>query len=210
MKQLRKLLTICGISILVWLLCIFFGHVDYETNDDAIINMIAAGAYGEPSQYLVYSGIILGYFLKLAYALLLGVNCYLWFYLVLNLLSVIVICHVISRDLALPGTLIVTALVNTILAKDLFINLQYTKNATVYAVAGFLLLFGVLGGGMKKVPGVIFSSILIMISSQVRKESFLFMLPFAAVALFAVVLQMKHNSNRPISTRHPTIRYWQS
>ncbi|MCR5656333.1 MAG: hypothetical protein K6G06_02615 [Butyrivibrio sp.] len=191
MKKHLKLITICFISILIWLLCILFGHAMYETNDDAIINMIAAGAYGEPSQYLVYSGIIWGYLTKFAYMILPEINCYLWLYLTLNLISVIAISFVISEEMEFPGTIISTVLVNVLLAKDLFINIQYTKNSTVYAVAGFLLLLSAIYR-RKNVSGrVIISAILILLSSQARKESFIFMLPFALVALVVAFLYSK-------------------
>ncbi len=63
-NELIKFLVISFISVIIFILSITYGEIRYETNDDAIINMIAVGAYGEPSQYLVRYGILLGYFAK--------------------------------------------------------------------------------------------------------------------------------------------------
>ena len=62
-----------AVYALVWLA---FG-VRYEVNDDATLCNIAAGAYGEDSQYLVYINILIGYFLKPFYCVLPGGN---WLY----------------------------------------------------------------------------------------------------------------------------------
>ena len=88
-----------AISLLYFLSCILLGKLYYSTNDDTIMNMIAAGAYGESSQYLIYNNIIFGYILKVLYTIIPGINWYLWVYLFFNLLSVITISAVISDDL---------------------------------------------------------------------------------------------------------------
>ena len=113
-----KYLEIGIISAFIFFLCIIYGGINYETNDDTAMNLIAAGAYGEPSQYLVYSGILWGYFIKLLYRLFPNVNCYLLTFLFLNLVSVISICVVLSEKLDLVCTAVVTVLVNVFCFKD--------------------------------------------------------------------------------------------
>ena len=46
MKKVYKPLTIIAISLIIWILSISFGGLGYQENDDTIMNMIAAGAYG--------------------------------------------------------------------------------------------------------------------------------------------------------------------
>ena len=73
LNALIALGMVLAVYALVWLA---FG-VRYEVNDDATLCNIAAGAYGEDSQYLVYINILIGYFLKPFYWVLPGVN---WLY----------------------------------------------------------------------------------------------------------------------------------
>ena len=149
-KTVREIVVII-ISAIIFVLSITFGNIQYEANDDTIINLIAAGAYGERSQSLVHNGILFGFFIKILYRLFQSVNCYLILYLVLNLLALMVLCHMLSsafmkvftnpdkkrsawRDIFWTG--IITVEINLLLVKDFYINLQYPKNGEIYAGIG--------------------------------------------------------------------------
>ena len=70
MYSKKKWAILSGISLLYFILCVFFGNLRYVTSDDAIMNMVAAGAFGSPSQYLIFNNIVIGYFLKFMYAVI--------------------------------------------------------------------------------------------------------------------------------------------
>lgn len=188
MKKVYKPLTIIVISLIIWILSVKFGGLHYQDNDDTIMNMIAAGAYGEGSQYLICSGIIIGRLIKALYGIFPGVNCYLWTFLVLNLISVITIATVISDEFDIPGAAITTILVNLFFAKDFYIDLQFSKNAAMYAGAGFFLLLSYLYRGNKSVFRLLVTSFLFLISYSVRKEGFFFLLPFGLVGIAVVAI----------------------
>lgn len=188
MKKIHKPLIIIIISIIIWILSISYGGLNYQANDDTIMNMIAAGAYGEGSQYLICSGIVIGHLIKTLYNIFPGVNCYLWTYLVLNLISVISIAVVISDELSLLGTAITTIIVNIFFAKDFYIDIQFSKNAALYAGAGFFILLSYLYRGNKSTFRLLVTSFLFVISYSVRKEGFFFLLPFGLVGIAIVSL----------------------
>lgn len=179
-----KYLEIGIISAFIFFLCIIYGGINYETNDDTAMNLIAAGAYGEPSQYLVYSGILWGYFIKLLYSLFPSVNCYLLTFLFLNLVSVISICVVLSDKLDLAWTAIVTVLVNLFLFKDFYVDIQYSKNAEIYAIVGTVLIISAINRKSEYWSRVIAGAIFLALGIAVRKEGAIQVAPLAIVTLF--------------------------
>lgn len=184
-----KYLEIGIISAFIFFLCIIYGGINYETNDDTAMNLIAAGAYGEPSQYLVYSGILWGYFIKLLYRLFPNVNCYLLTFLFLNLVSVISICVVLSDKLDLAWTAIVTVLVNLFLFKDFYVDIQYSKNAEIYAIVGTVLIISAINRKSEYWGRVIAGAIFLALGIAVRKEGAIQVAPLAIVAFIFVLFQ---------------------
>ncbi|MBP3815159.1 MAG: hypothetical protein ILA12_10940 [Butyrivibrio sp.] len=187
-NKILKLIIVAGISLAMWLLSILYGGLSYETNDDATINLIAAGAYGEGSQYLIYTSALIGYGLKALYAVFGGVNCYLWFYLVFDLLAVVAVSLVISRDMGYLVTAAVTLLANVVLAHNLYIHLQYSQNASAFGVVGFLILLDYLQRNGENKALLLWATLFIALSYSARKENFLFLVPFGLAAIFFEVL----------------------
>jgi hypothetical protein len=186
--KIIKILIVTVLSAAVWIISILYGGIHYETNDDTVINLIAAGAFGKPSQYLIYTSALMGYGIKVLYWIFGSINCYLWCYLVLNLLAVIAIVYILTEDIGYVGTALCALLVNVILAKDLYISLQYTKNASLYGAVGFLLLVSFLDRGGKKWLRLLAGTMFIALSFSSRKESFFFLVPFGLAALFFAAL----------------------
>ena len=187
-KGVIKRLEIWLISAIVFVLCITYGGICYETNDDVVINMIAAGAYGEPSQYLVYSGILWGYFIKTLYVLFPRLNCYLLSFLFFNLLSMFIICQVLSEKLSLTCTAVLTVFMNLFLFKDFYVNIQYSKNAAIYAVIGLVLVSSSIF--MKKMNWIrtITGGIFMALGLAVRKESMIQVAPLGIVMIITVLV----------------------
>ena len=134
----KKNLYIVYISLAIWMIFVFFGSVSYDVNDDAGMNMAAAGAYGCYSQYLVYINVVLGYLFKLLYFIFPGINCYLWFYLIADLVATTMICVSVSDKLSLKHSVVLTVFINLALADEFYIHIHYSKSAVLYVVAACL------------------------------------------------------------------------
>ena len=181
----KKTLYIAFISLLIWALCVCFGYVSYDVNDDAGMNMAAAGAYGAFSQYLVYTNIVLGFIIKFFYMIFPGINCYLWFYLITDLFAVIMLAISFSDKLSLKQSVIITFFLNILLAGEFYIHIHYSKSAVLYVVAASIYMI-VLIGRNEKISKLSFAlaSIMFVLGFCVRIQSFESVLPFVTV-LFA-------------------------
>ena len=179
----KKCAAVSGISVLYFVLCIVFGVLKYSTNDDAIMNMIAAGAYGSPSQYLIYNNIVIGYALKIMYTVIPFVNWYLWMYLVFNLLSVIVVCLVLTDRISIRYTVLVTVLVNLLLSYDFYSEIQFTQSSTFYAIAGASLILLLMFKEKKSIPLMVLGTVLVAMGVGARALGVGIMLPFLFFAI---------------------------
>ena len=74
-SRLRALLA-WALPVLVFAAALAAFGIRYDTNDDAIIADIAAGAYGPDRIHLVYVNLLFGCLLRPLYALAAGVNWY--------------------------------------------------------------------------------------------------------------------------------------
>lgn len=196
MKKIYKFLIILAISVGVFLLSVNFGGLYYEDNDDIAMNMIAAGAYGEGSQYLLCSGIVIGRLIKALYSVFGNVNCYLWTYLTLNLISVISIIIVITDEFDIIGTAVTSVLVSIFFARDFYISLQFSKNSALYAAAGFFLVLSYIYREKKEIFRLLVASVLLPLSYSARKEEFYFLVPFGVVALIVMLISYIRSKDR--------------
>lgn len=178
----KKTLYIACISLLIWALCVCFGYVSYDVNDDAGMNMAAAGAYGIFSQYLVYTNIVLGYMIKFFYFIFPGINCYLWFYLITDLFAVIMLALAFSDKLSIKHSVIITVFLNFLLAGEFYIHIHYSKSAVLYVVAASIYMI-MLFRRDEKVDKISFSlaSLMLVLGFCVRIQSFESVLPFVFV-----------------------------
>ena len=183
MYSRKKWAVLSGISLLYFILCIVFGCLKYVTSDDAIMNLIAAGAFGSPSQYLIFNNIVIGYFLKFMYAVIPFVNWYLWLYLFFNLLSIIVICVVITDRLPMKASILVTVLINLLLAYDFYSNIQFTQSSTLYGVAGVALILAQLFYEKKSVILMVIATAIIAMGVGARVVGVGMVAPFVLAML---------------------------
>ena len=179
----KRYLSITLISLLFFLSCVLLGKLKYSTNDDTIMNLIAAGAFGESSQYLVYNNIIFGYALKVLYSIIPGVNWYLWSYLIFDLISVIVISAVLSEDFSLPVTVFITTALNMLFAYDFYTEIQFTQSSTFYAIAGSIILLSMVIKRKRSIPGIIIATVLISMGVMARAAGAGMVLPFLGTAI---------------------------
>ena len=200
----KRYLSISLISLVFFLACIILGRLKYSTNDDTIMNLIAAGAFGESSQYLVYNNIIFGYVLKVLYTMIPGVNWYLWSYLIFNLFSVIVISAVLTDGFSLPVTAFITSALNLLFAYDFYTEIQFTQNASFYAIAGCVLLLSLVLKRKRSIPGIVTSTLLISMGVMARAAGAGIVLPFlGTVMLFIPCFFKKELKNALITFAAP-------
>ena len=208
-NTMLRLLVVTIISLLAWNASIFLGIVTYDqSNDDAALNLIAAGAFGRPCPYLIYSNWLFGKFITILYSIFPEVNCYLWTYLILNLGVAILLSIVLSDGFGLLGTASVSIVVNILLSYDFFQKLQYTKNAALYGCIGAVVLLWVLGRktNTKIYPlGIIISYLYLIIGFCVREKAFLLTVPFYMVAsviyLFSIIIRSNEISRKKFFSR---------
>ncbi|RKM57064.1 hypothetical protein D6853_03335 [Butyrivibrio sp. X503] len=178
----KRYLSITLISLVFFLACVLLGRLKYSTNDDTIMNLISAGAFGGESQYLVYNNIIFGYILKVLYTVIPGVNWYLWSYLIFNLLSVIAISAVITEGFSLSVTAFVTTALNMIFAYDFYTEIQFTQSSSFYAIAGGIILFSMIIRKKRNIPGIIVATIFVSMGVMARAAGAGIVLPFLGTA----------------------------
>ncbi len=182
-RSSTKWLIAFGCTLTVFCATLLLFGIRYDTNDDATISNIAAGAYGEHSQYIVYSNILLGYLMKALFALFPSVS---W-YVVIQLALVVVAFSVIHKQFmnrfgATCGG-IMGLCFTVFFGYHLFHRFQYTQNAAVIIAAGLLLIAGNLGRiNMQTVCGIL----LVYAGAIVRIDSF-----FMVGALSAALLILR-------------------
>ena len=132
-------LLVVGISIG---LVLFFFRINYETNDDALMASISSGQYGgTPSEYLVFTNIIIGLLLKALYTITPDVYWYPIYLILCHFCSLLAVFYALAqlfekRQNALLAYLMLFFSVELYLLQFL----QFTTTAGLAGVAGILLL----------------------------------------------------------------------
>src|SRR5580704_6864695 len=116
----------------------------YETNDDVAMNASVVGrlAFSHPDEHILHSNVLIGLALKKCYAVFPNVPWYGGYLFLTAALSLAAICYVC---LSQPGSewnwlLIATFLL--VAGIPFLVELQFTRVASVAALAGLLLLAG--------------------------------------------------------------------
>lgn len=184
----KNLLVVC-ICFLVFIMSLILGNVHYDTNDDAIYNMIAAGAYGEPSQYLIWINIVYGYFLKALYCICPVINWYLWVFEVANFLGITVLCLILTHSFTIVPTITLTAIINYFLYEEFYIGLQFTQNAAFHGIVGLSILLYALYHGKKDKWYRVLATIFVAYGFCLRPLAVAMIVPFFLVPIFREFLR---------------------
>ena len=191
-KRIIRCLTVVLISFVIAFMCFVFFSVGYEENDDTFMNLISVGAFGDRySHYLIYSHVFIGIFLKYLNIIFPAINWYYLLMLLLNVLAVSVVCLYFSRDISGHRLMILTVIINILMSRDFYINLQYTKNAVLYCCAGILafLLFVTELRYKDFVTGLLFC----VLGGMVRFKCLLFIIPFGMISMALVCIRYADN-----------------
>ena len=174
-KNKKTLIPI--VSLFLWMIFITAGYVSYDVNDDASLNLISAGALGYGRQYLIYSNVLLGWVLQALFTIFPHINCYLWFYLVFNLIAIIAVCLAITDNMKLRTALFTTIGINLLMAGEFYVHLTYTKSAALYGTAGLILLLWQIKKEKRDKGYMALAYILVAIGTWARWKSFALCVP---------------------------------
>lgn len=129
------------LNILLVIIFYIFNVPYNQTNDDTGMAAIAANAYGSYPTYLVFENFIYGYILNFFYKLFPIINWYSIFELFLTIGSFTAIFGVYFKLVTKRAHRVVGILILVCLVKDFYLILQFTKVASVCAIAGYVLSF---------------------------------------------------------------------
>lgn len=165
LKLLFPWILVLAVYALVWL---FLG-VRYEVNDDATLCNIAAGAYGEESQYLIYINILIGYILKPLYWIAPSIN---WLYFIqtgADVAALAVLCQMLLDRCGYRRGSVLSGLLLLLVGVDLFYSFQYVKNSGLYLIVGLALMAQHLGRWDR---GTFWGTFWVLLGSMVRFQNF--------------------------------------
>lgn len=143
-KNTIMMLTAIVIAVTTAFLTINTYGIRFQTNDDATLSNIAAGAYGSDTLHMVYVNVIFSALLRPLYAVC-QTNWYVIVQLVFVVASIAVIGYILMKKLGyLPGTVMVLAIMVGF-AEHIFYTFQYTECSFIILTAGLLILVDNLG-----------------------------------------------------------------
>ncbi len=136
-KYSKSFLYALLINCLILYFYLHFFYPYYESNDDFSLKAIVSGLYGFNESHMVYMNIILGWLFKTLYSAGMGLPWYDYVQYGLNLLSMSVITYVLFNRKK-HSVLFYAAIF--VAGYSLYVRPQYSKMASLLAIAGILLL----------------------------------------------------------------------
>ena len=176
------------LNVFFVLLSIFIFHPHFETNDDAIMAMIAEGAYGASSPFLVNIHYFIGILLQGLYQINAVVRWYSVLLYILSFTSFSIITYLILKHATGKVGKCLSLLFLLCFFYEGYVLLQYTKVAAFLTIEGFLLLLEGLRENRKRT--VLLGMLTALVGSLVRFPGFLIALAFASLlALWELWIQ---------------------
>lgn len=182
------------LNILFFLYALLFGRLAFETNDDREMCNFLSDVYNYGNRsYIVFVNIILGYILRFFYLAIPTINWYVIFGLIFNFIALTMITWCIYKKSNVGvGTLVSLAFL-IMFYQESYVSFQFTKNAFLYLVAGFLVILSYYAQWKKKAFILALGCALMLLGSMVRFQCFEGVVPFFALAL---VVELFHTHKR--------------
>lgn len=192
----NKLLCALFINAIFFAFALMFGTLAFETNDDRDISNLLSNVYGgTDSAYAVFINIILGYFFEILYKCFPIVNWYVIVSLVFSFCSLAIIVYCVLSKTSEKLGIVISVLVMALFYQDSYVDFQFTKNASLYIAAGFLLILcSGLGSNNKKDDRIewgksICGMFFMVLGAMFRYQSFLGAIPFILIAVVSCVFR---------------------
>ena len=169
-KSTRKtamVLLAVFIAVVTAVVTIKLFGIRYQTNDDATLSNIAAGAYGD-SLHMVYVNMLFSLMLRPLYAAV-QTNWYVIIQLVLVVISIAVIIYLLMDKMGVLAGSVISTAVMVAFGQHIFYTFQYTEASFIMLTAGLLLIVHNLGDFNK---GTLIGILLALMGSMVRWTSF--------------------------------------
>lgn len=169
-KHKRKIMLVAAVAIAVAVACITTGTygIRYQSNDDATIANIAAGAYGSDRLHMVYVNVLFGVLLQPFYSMH-PANWYVIVQLALATVSIAVISYTLMKKTGLLCGSIVTLAMVTAFAEPVYYTFQYTECSFIVLSAGLILIIDNLGRISKStIAGIV----LALLGTMIRWDVF--------------------------------------
>lgn len=177
--QLKLLFLIFHVLMVSY--AVLFLHPYYGSNDEFSLAAIASGAYGDYTQYFVYLHSAFGWFLKLFYLAVPGLNWYTFVMYGLIFLALTAVGFHWIRNYGRTGAVLAVLMVMAC-TQPLYVEMQYTKTAAMVTAAGYVLLLtgdpaSESGSGKRRsrlvtaagqIPGILF----LLFGSWIRFQAF--------------------------------------
>ncbi|MBR6256382.1 MAG: hypothetical protein IKR23_03305 [Lachnospiraceae bacterium] len=189
-KAKKRLISIAVpviLTLVFFIIPLFWGTPVYALNDDIQIRDILSGAYsGSPDLHTVYMGAVLSGILALLYTVIPFIPWYGLFLCAAPAAVFFIVCLVIMRS---DKALLIRSLLITMMSGlclwflyPAYIMPHYTLVAAMFAAAALFLMMN-----RQYMGGVI----MLLICQQVRQQVFLMILPFAAAVLLLCFIEDK-------------------
>ncbi len=162
------------------ILVLLFCDMKYEVSDDYVMDAILSGAYGTGyDEHLLFSNILLGYFLKFFYELIPVVSWYFVFQILVCFLSLWAVSYLVLEKNCHTVGILLSVLFVSFFSDDLYILVNFTKTAAVAAGAGgALFLYGFWNREKRKYSCIVLGGILAVIGSMIRVQCIYIALAF--------------------------------
>ncbi len=196
MKRIRSILEdrldfTLAVNIVLLLAALFLFRPFFEENDDLSLALIAEGAFGKRSPFLIYTNIAYGWLLNVLYTIIPTIrwHCVLQYAAVFLALLAVTYMNASSRR---GKGLCVVVLLCTFY--ELYVSLQYSKTSAFVCLCGYFLLTGdfARGKGTASKHGTaksIAGSVLLIFGYALRQDGFLLASIFALVIFIAGLLR---------------------
>ncbi|MDO5702075.1 MAG: hypothetical protein Q4G47_01800 [Lachnospiraceae bacterium] len=181
-QKILRIAAVMAVSAVLAAAAVLLGDMKYEVNDDETFNLVLAGAYG-PFVNIVYMNILIARFLSWMFRTFPTVNWYLVCMLICNFAALSAVILLVTEKMDAVRAALTASGIYLTVGYDLFTELQYTKNAAVYTVAGALLIMWSMrarGRGSAAAYAAA-GSVFFALGYMVRPESFIAALPFILV-----------------------------
>ena len=168
-------------NVLIMAFYFLFFTCRFETCDDFIMKMIAAGSFtGTPDNHLIFIGSFLGLIMSFMYSVLPHIAWYETIQVFILLLSFSAISYVLIRKH--KNLEVLVWLLMFVLSYSFYVSFQFTKNTAVPTIAGYLLIAYSLDYDEKNII-LLCGVILLFFGMSLRFNQFL-ICSFIAIPLF--------------------------
>lgn len=149
----------------------------YETNDDVQMMLIASGAYtGEPSAFLLFTNVAIGFLLERLYQHSSAVNWYASYLYTVHFLAMVALLLALQRRRGARRSLLFFALLFLTFELRFLLLLQFTTTAAVAAVSGGLLLLSLPPDERRPRSALVLGVSLVVLAAMIRDSAFYLML----------------------------------